>query len=45
MTSCEIIEGVTLHQGDCRDIMDLLGDAAMEGMNAVGCELGERIFP
>nr|DAK09761.1 MAG TPA: adenine-specific methyltransferase [Caudoviricetes sp.] len=21
MTSCEIIEGVTLHQGDCRDIM------------------------
>lgn len=21
MTSCEIIEGITLHQGDCRDIM------------------------
>ena len=113
MTSCEIIEGITLHQGDCRDIMRTLPashfdaiitdppygiafqgekwdtatprgfqawceswatealrvlkpggyliafsaprtyhrltagieDAAMEGVNAVGCELDERYIP
>ena len=93
MSSCEIIEGITLHHGDCRDIMRALpadhfdaiftdppygiafkgekwdtatrmsshkvygaGEpvtgsgttlqaAAMEGVNAVGCELDKRYIP
>ena len=89
MSSCEIIEGITLHHGDCRDIMralpadhfdaiitdppygtgamnirsgmDAAGGsyppnlmvsdaalaavAAMEGVNAVGCELDKRYIP
>jgi site-specific DNA-methyltransferase (adenine-specific) len=26
MSSCEIIEGITLHHGDCRDVMRTLPD-------------------